>query len=470
MCEASNSSDSSYETKESSTSSDSGSSHAPPVIDLSESKFLRIKYSHYLLCDAIDADNDQELPTPKNEEEEHLFENVAEELEPARKRFLAFSNHLLGESVPYGLVESCQRSLRSSLQCPVCTSILHDPYSFADCGHSVCRACLFLPHLISVEIPVSPSHSDVPKTAICPICTLVEQGIRYEQSIFSNRALQRTAAAFLATTPNEICGDSSSTSCTVCNTSLPLNPETHMGHLGTSLEGRSDGSYMLPEYMERGRSDETIDLFTLLRRLFVEQDVPPEFRCTVCARAFCSCLAPNSKKGRTKDSSASTPIAYELNGSKCARLCRPIGLWTPDDVDHIVGKLSDLAGNREEVKVLEALYGDRYTRVLWERFTKELLAKFTLPFYPVVEAEHHISLSTMCCYRCLPFVVNACCTFYRGRLATTMLPEPFRDRPRCLCGIGCRLQFVSATHAEEYEHAGLGCRGDQGLTIFGSST
>lgn len=469
MCEASNSSDSSYESSKSTTSSDSASSHAPPTIDLSESKFLKVKYSHYLLRDFIDADNDPELPSPKNEEEEHLFENVAEALEPARKRLLAFSNHLLGESVPYGLVESCQRSLRSSLQCPICTSILHDPYSFADCGHSICRACLFLPSLLSMDLPTHPSHTDVPKTATCPVCALVEQGIRYEQSVFNNRALQRTAAAFLATTPNEICGDASGTICTVCKATLPLNPDTHMTTLlNTCNDGRSDSSFTLPEYMERGRGDETIDLFTLLRRLYVEQDVPPEYRCTVCARPFCSCLTPPSRTERQKDTS--TSVVYELGTSKCARLCRPIGLWTSEDVEHIVGKLSDLAGNREEVKVLEAVYGDGYTRVIWERFIKELMMKFTLPFYPVVEAEHHISLSTVCCYRCLPFVVNSCCTFYRGRLATMMLPEPFKDRPRCLCGVGCRLQFISSTHAEAYEHAGLGCRGDQGLTIFGSST
>ncbi|ESU36060.1 Hypothetical protein DHA2_11054 [Giardia duodenalis] len=432
---------------ESHSSSDSESSETPQRIDLGKTKLLNLRYRNYVLKDATNAELMEEPPSPKNVDEQKIFDHITQSAEPARKRILMLSNMLAAESIPYGFVDSFQLSMRRSFLCPLCKTILLHPYTFTRCGHSLCLPCLKLHEVRSGRLSLSFdvfSHTSPVLESICIHDKCSHFG---PQSIFPNLALESSIMVFLANNPSDVQGadpeesqsqQMSELTCTKSESTLSYSLDIY-SHITTGLQKNSikidPGVITFP------------DLLTFLDNAIHQKD--EAYICVVCKRRKEEFTFPNN--------------------SADVRLIRYLPEWSPKEVKTIVGDLTALYGNQVECEIYKQIKGETYIEDGWEELLGTLQAQYSASFYPYVGADSFVSEGMLCCYRCLKIIVEAMCTFYRSTATIGLTNSNIKPRKRCLCGTGCRLQYISETHMQDYEHSGIGCRGDQSMTIFGSN-
>lgn len=432
---------------ESCSSSDSESSETPQRIDLGKTKLLNLHYRNYVLKDATNAELMEEPPSPKNVDEQKIFEHITQSTEPARKRILMLSNMLAAESIPYGFIDSLQLSMRRSFLCSLCKTILLDPYTFTKCGHSLCLPCLKLHEIRSGRIGLSFEvffHNFPVSESVCIHDKCNHLG---SQSVFPNLALQSSITVFLANNPSDVQG---------INLEESKDPQTSDS---TYVKSEVSTSYSLDVYshirvgqQKNGtRIDPGLitfpDLLTLLDNAIHQRS--DAHTCVVCKRHNDEFTVPNN--------------------SIDIKLIRYLPEWSPKEVKAIVGDITSLYGNHVECAIYKQIKGDTYIEKGWEDLINTLTIQYSASFYPYVGADSFISEGTLCCYRCLKIIVEAMCTFYRSTAAIGLTNNTIKPRKRCLCATGCRLQYISEAHMRDYEHAGIGCRGDQSMTIFGSN-
>lgn len=432
---------------ESQSSSDSESSETPQRIDLGKTKLLNLQYRNYVLKDATNTELMEEPPSPKNVDEQKIFDHITQSTEPARKRILILSNMLAAESIPYGFVDSFQLSMRRSFLCSLCKTILLHPYTFTKCGHSLCLPCLKLHETRSGRINLSFdvfSYAFPVSESVCIHAKCSNLGL---QAVFPNLALESSITVFLANNPSDVQGFDSD------------GPQEPQESGSTSIKPESSASYSLDIYshirigqQKNGlRVDPGLitfsDLLTFLDNAIHQKD--DAYTCVVCKRHKDEFTFPNN--------------------SADIKLIRYLPEWSPKEVKAIVGDLTALYGNHVECEVYKQIKGNTYIEDGWEDLSNTLRTQYSAPFYPYVGADSFISEGMLCCYRCLKIIVEAMCTFYRSTAAVGLANSAIKPRKRCLCGTGCRLQYISEAHMHDYEHAGIGCRGDQSMTIFGNN-
>ena len=432
---------------ESCNSSDSESSETPQRIDLGKIKLLNLQYRNYVLKDATNAELMEEPPSPKNIDEQKIFDHITQITEPARKRILMLSNMLAAESIPYGFVDSFQLSMRRSFLCSLCKTILLHPYTFTKCGHSLCFPCLKLHEVRSGRLTLSIDvffHASSVLKSVCIHDKCTHLG---SQTVFPNLALESSITVFLANNPADVQG---------------VDPEESRDQQiskSTCIKSDHDASYSLDIYshiaigpQKNGLNiDPGLIVFSDLL-VFLDNAIHRKeeaHTCIVCKRH--------------KDE-----FTF-LNNSSSVRLIRYLPEWGPKEVKAIVGDLTSLYGNHVECEIYKQIKGDTYIEDGWRDLIGTLQTQYSASFYPYVGADSFVSEGMLCCYRCLKIIVEAMCTFYRSTASIGLMGNSIKPRKRCLCGTGCRLQYVSETHMRDYEHAGIGCRGDQSMTIFGSN-
>lgn len=188
--------------------------------------------------------------------------------------------------------------------------------------------------------------------------------------------------------------------------------------------------------------------------LFTPKPSELEHHCLICDRVFCGL------------------------GPACSRLFRPLVRWEPEDVAQYCVDPDSLFGNAVELDLLREATLSRVPGLLetpgaapllahfYSAFRAELKESYFVPILPAPEALTCIDAHHGCCVRCLQLVAEVACLYGRGKLSPLSLSGKYAGRPRCLCGVGCLQQLYDRRHAEEFEHAGVGSRGDQSHTLY----
>lgn len=394
----------------------------------------RVQFAQELLALGPDEMFDEdEVPEPQADAEKTLLRSLKESADDLRARVAAFTNTSSADSLPGGQLNVARLHVRAQLQCPLCFCVLRRPCTFPQCSHTVCEACLRMAASRAADGAGRPLLAATPLAELdackqCPCCAKAG-------APFSNAPLGAVAAAYLATLPGLSAGacPSDGINCVTCDrlvrVDTPEPPTKKRAARRAARGGAPDGS-----------QDSA-------------QDGAPELKygtaCAVCSRVFCS----------GKGANIADTAADRTSRPCCAALCRPVLEWGAEDVARMVPEPLGILGNAVELEALQAHYGrERYAAESWALLLDEVARNFSAPFLPFVGAATPIDKSCVVCYRCLGVVLEAACQFARARLAPT--------RARCLCGVGCILQYTDKAHAADYEHSGKGARGDQSMTIF----
>ncbi|CAL6090272.1 Conserved_hypothetical protein [Hexamita inflata] len=390
-----------------SSSSNSSSSEQQTPFKVTTDQQLRLQFRNAII---LGANNQNYAAYPKTDKELEVFQQEVATNSQLQQRLTIFDTTQFDE-MPAGLVDFSQIMSSKSLRCTKCLSLFFNPISFIQCGHSYCPTCLYellLKEKVDVKMKDDKSltlaQHLINEDYPCPECKAISK-------TYKNRPLAQAVQSFIQGNPFEIVG---------ANQYLPKQP--------TCSICKAEMSY-------QKKIQKHVDDEKELKLGFVT-----DF-CIYCRRHIC-------------------PACQEKNDiDQCGqKFVKKIGDYTAEDVSIIKDVESDLFCTMNFVEQ-EYLFSQMKREEVFQKFLDQIKRYYYLPVTQFIGSQTPIDKDMLCCSRCFSYLFDVACHYIRAQMRS--------DKPKCLCGSGCRLQFYNLEHAKECQHAGPGTRGDQTISIWG---